>query len=224
MTRQPAGYSVRRRVTGPWRFGQSRATPTTRTAFEELPADVLAAVEGHMGRNHRAEAVSGGLNSEIAARLHTDAGACHVTGLRSDHPRAWTQRREAEVNSYLAGISPELLWRIEESGWDLLGFEPGTDPGTEPVAEFAAEEPPGHATAPPCRRHTRASPRSAGGGMHMPSGTGPKGTGMLSIRSPRIRTVLSGPSACACPWASGPSGPACCSSGRRGRAGGRWWP
>ncbi|MGW6461916.1 phosphotransferase family protein [Streptomyces sp. NPDC055078] len=97
--------------------------PATRTAFEELPSSVLAAIEGHMGRVHRAEAVAEGLNSHLAARIHTDTGGCHVKGLRSDHRWAWTQRREAEVNPYLKGISPELLWRIEESGWDILGFE-----------------------------------------------------------------------------------------------------
>jgi hypothetical protein len=40
-----------------------------------------------------------------------------------DHPRIWTQRREAEVNPYVRGIAPALQWRIESDGWDLLGFD-----------------------------------------------------------------------------------------------------
>lgn len=97
--------------------------PQPRTAVEDLPPSVLAAIEGHMGRIFAVKPVSEGLNSQIATRLDTDAGACHVKGLRSDHRWAWAQRREAEVNPYLKGISPELLWRIKGSGWDLLGFE-----------------------------------------------------------------------------------------------------
>ncbi|MFF1635993.1 phosphotransferase family protein, partial [Leifsonia sp. NPDC058248] len=46
-----------------------------------------------------------------------------VKGLRLDHRRLWTQRREAEIAPYLEGIAPALLWRIEGAGWDLNGFE-----------------------------------------------------------------------------------------------------
>ncbi|MFJ8792714.1 aminoglycoside phosphotransferase [Streptomyces sp. NPDC102462] len=94
----------------------------SRTDFDELPSALRAAVASHVGRIHRVEPVSAGLNSQIAARLHCDAGTVHVKGLRTDHRWAWTQEREAEVNPYLKGISPELLWRVKESGWDLLGF------------------------------------------------------------------------------------------------------
>ncbi|MER6086510.1 aminoglycoside phosphotransferase [Streptomyces bluensis] len=95
----------------------------SRTTFEELPSAVRAAVESHTGRIHRIEPVSSGLNSQVAARLRCDAGTVHVKGLRTDHKWAWTQQREAEVNPFLKGISPELLWRVKGSGWDLLGFD-----------------------------------------------------------------------------------------------------
>ncbi|GAO09677.1 hypothetical protein TPA0598_05_03990 [Streptomyces lydicamycinicus] len=43
--------------------------------------------------------------------------------MRTDHPRAWTQRREAAVAPFLTGVGPALHWRVEAAGWDLLGFE-----------------------------------------------------------------------------------------------------
>jgi hypothetical protein len=95
----------------------------SRTTFAELPSAVRTAIESHTGRIHRVDPVSSGLNSQVAARLHCDAGGVHVKGLRSDHKWAWTQQREAEVNPFLKGISPELLWRVKGGGWDLLGFD-----------------------------------------------------------------------------------------------------
>ncbi|AXK34481.1 aminoglycoside phosphotransferase [Streptomyces armeniacus] len=94
-----------------------------RTDFEDLPAPVLAAVEARTGPILKAEPVSQGFNSEIGAHVSTESGTCFVKGLRADHKRVWTQRREAEVNPFLRGIAPALLWRIEEAGWDLLAFE-----------------------------------------------------------------------------------------------------
>ncbi|MGW1146601.1 aminoglycoside phosphotransferase [Streptomyces sp. NPDC002454] len=95
----------------------------SRTTFEELPPRVRAAIAFHTGRIHCADPVSSGLNSQLAVRLRCEAGDVHVKGLRSDHDRVWTQRREAEVNPFLKGISPELLWREEVDGWDVLGFD-----------------------------------------------------------------------------------------------------
>lgn len=96
---------------------------TTRISFDDLPTAVLADIERHAGPIVKTEPVSQGLNSEISARLFTENGSCFVKGLRADHKRVWTQRREAEVNPFLRGISPALLWRVQESGWVLLGFE-----------------------------------------------------------------------------------------------------
>lgn len=96
---------------------------TNRITFEDLPSDVLTAVEERTGPVLKIEPVSQGFNSEIAARVFTDSGSCFVKGLRADHKWVWTQRREAEVNPFLPGIAPDLLWQIEEAGWVLLGFE-----------------------------------------------------------------------------------------------------
>ncbi|MEV7402876.1 aminoglycoside phosphotransferase [Streptomyces sp. NPDC091267] len=96
---------------------------TNRITFHDLPPNALAAVEDRTGPVLKTETVSQGFNSEIAARVFTDSGSCFVKGLRADHKRVWTQRREAEVNPFLHGIAPALLWQIEGSGWVLLGFE-----------------------------------------------------------------------------------------------------
>ncbi|WP_328829548.1 aminoglycoside phosphotransferase [Streptomyces sp. NBC_00252] len=96
---------------------------TSRITFEDLPLAVLAAVERQTGPVVKTEAVSQGLNSELAVRVFTELGSCFVKGLRADHRWVGTQRREAEVNPFLQGIAPTLFWQIEEAGWVLLGFE-----------------------------------------------------------------------------------------------------
>ncbi|WP_433869084.1 aminoglycoside phosphotransferase [Saccharopolyspora sp. CA-218241] len=64
-----------------------------------------------------------GFNSQVAATLDTASGPVFVKGLRQDHPRAWTQAREAAVNPRVRPVSAALLWRVTSAGWDLLGFE-----------------------------------------------------------------------------------------------------
>ncbi|MEY9988055.1 hypothetical protein ABIE67_000087 [Streptomyces sp. V4I8] len=90
----------------------------------EIPADVLALIEAvQAGPVLKAETLNAGLNSEIAARVHTADGTLFVKGLRQEHCRVWTQQREADVNWYVNGIAPALTWRIQAGGWDLLAFE-----------------------------------------------------------------------------------------------------
>ncbi len=59
----------------------------------------------------------------MAAFLTTPAGKVFIKGLRCDHPRVWTQEREAMVNPYILQVAPRLLWHVEADGWDVLGFE-----------------------------------------------------------------------------------------------------
>ncbi|MFJ3933598.1 aminoglycoside phosphotransferase [Streptomyces sp. NPDC090029] len=96
---------------------------TQRMSFDDLPSAVLAGVESRAGEIIKTETVRQGFNSEIAARIFTAGGSFFVKGLRADHKRVWTQRREAEVNPYLRGIAPALLWQVEDAGWVLLGFK-----------------------------------------------------------------------------------------------------
>ncbi|WP_405685778.1 aminoglycoside phosphotransferase [Streptomyces sp. NBC_00057] len=96
---------------------------TIHIGLDLLPSAARAAVEEHTGPLLTVEEAAEGFNSEIAARVGSATGAWHIKGLRTDHPRAWTQRREAAVAPLLTGLAPALRWRVETAGWDLLGFE-----------------------------------------------------------------------------------------------------
>jgi len=96
---------------------------TTRLHWIDLPPDAQDAVTKKVGAIHDIHTVSGGYNSEIAVRLSTDRGTIFLKGLSCDHPRSWTQRREAEVAPYTGALAPALLWRLETCGWDLLAFD-----------------------------------------------------------------------------------------------------
>ncbi|MGW4442443.1 aminoglycoside phosphotransferase [Streptomyces sp. NPDC004682] len=96
---------------------------TIRIGLDRLPPAAHAAVEEHTGPLLAVEEAAEGFNSEIAARVISATGTWHVKGLRTDHPRAWTQCREATVAPFLTGLAPALHWRVEVAGWDLLGFE-----------------------------------------------------------------------------------------------------
>ncbi|MCX4739353.1 hypothetical protein [Streptomyces antibioticus] len=90
----------------------------------ELPVDVLKVIEEAVGPVVGVEMVGAGHNSEIAARLRLGSGgSVFVKGLSQDHPRVWTQRREADVNHATCGLAPALLRHIRRGGWDLLVFE-----------------------------------------------------------------------------------------------------
>ncbi|WP_316247997.1 hypothetical protein [Streptomyces parvus] len=95
---------------------------TTRIGLDRLPSAARAAVEGHTGPSSRSRKRTG-FNSEIAARVTSASGTWHIKGLRTDHPRAWTQRREAAIALPLTDLAPDLHRRVETAGWDLLGFE-----------------------------------------------------------------------------------------------------
>ncbi|CAM5418647.1 hypothetical protein SAVIM338S_02277 [Streptomyces avidinii] len=90
---------------------------------EVIPPEALALIQGRTGEIIKYENASGGLNSEIAAHVHTPDGSVFVKGLRQDHRRIWTQQREADIGPYVQGIAPALLWRLNGSGWDLNAFE-----------------------------------------------------------------------------------------------------
>lgn len=95
----------------------------TRTDWEDLPGAARVAVEKHAGPVVSARTVPQGLNSAVAAVLTTRWGKVFVKGLRQDYPRRNTQDLEWMVAPYVAAVAPRLVWRVEEAGWDLLGFE-----------------------------------------------------------------------------------------------------
>lgn len=93
------------------------------THWEDLSKAIHSAIQAQTGAVLRAHTVSEGLNSEIAAVLHTSTNKVFIKGLRSNHPRAWTQQMEAMVNPYVVQVSPQLLWHIETDGWNILAFD-----------------------------------------------------------------------------------------------------
>ncbi|MEW2393161.1 aminoglycoside phosphotransferase [Streptomyces venezuelae] len=97
--------------------------PTLRHAFAELPEAARTAVTAHTGPIIETHAVESGLQSAIAARLKAENGSYFVKGLPSGHPRVWTQAREADVGALVEPIAPRVLFRVQEGGWDLIGFE-----------------------------------------------------------------------------------------------------
>ncbi|MFE7625410.1 aminoglycoside phosphotransferase [Streptomyces sp. NPDC057509] len=117
---------------------------TIRIGLDQLPPAARTAVEEYTGPLLAVEETAEGFNSEIAARVTSATGTWHIKGLRTDHPRAWTQRREAAVAPFLTGLAPALRWCVETAGWDLLGFDALTGhhadyaPGSPDLAEAAA--------------------------------------------------------------------------------------
>lgn len=89
----------------------------------DLPESVRTAVEQASGPVVKAEAATEGLNSHLAAVLYTASGSLFVKGIRTDHPAVAAQQREAAINAHVRPVTPELLWRAEIDGWNLLAFE-----------------------------------------------------------------------------------------------------
>lgn len=102
---------------------QAMNNTRSRTQWGELPDTVRRALESAAGPVRAVEQVAAGLNCGIAALLHTATQTVFIKGLRSNHPRVATQRREAQINAYVAPIAPRLLCQIELDGWTMLGFE-----------------------------------------------------------------------------------------------------
>lgn len=97
---------------------------TKRIDWSAVPEAVRAAIGARVdGPILDVETVSGGWNSEIAVRVRTSSQAVFVKGLRTDHRRVWTQRREAEIGFYVRSVAPRVLWHVEAHGWSLVGFE-----------------------------------------------------------------------------------------------------
>jgi hypothetical protein len=94
-----------------------------RTDWVDLPPGIRRLIESRTGPVRSAATATEGRNSEVAAFLDTSTGTVFVKGLRSDHPRVWTQEREAMVNPYVQHVGPRLLWHVEAEGWNVLGFE-----------------------------------------------------------------------------------------------------
>jgi hypothetical protein len=98
-------------------------TTRERTQWLELPAVVRAAVEAETGPIRGVDTIGAGLNSGIAAVIHTSRASVFIKGLPTDHRRIVTQHREAALAAHVTGIGPALHWQIEAGGWNILGFK-----------------------------------------------------------------------------------------------------
>ena len=94
-----------------------------RVDWEQLPPGARDAVEALIGPVQSATTVGPGQNCAIATLLNTQQGRVFVKGLRTDQRGVVIQQREAAINPHVRAVSPELMWRIEIDGWDLLCFE-----------------------------------------------------------------------------------------------------
>jgi hypothetical protein len=94
-----------------------------RIQWEDLPAALKTAITARTGPITAARAVTAGQNSPLAAIVETRDSRVFVKGLPSGHRLVITQEREAAAAPLARGISPELLWRFDEAGWNVLGFE-----------------------------------------------------------------------------------------------------
>jgi hypothetical protein len=97
--------------------------PLNRISYWNLPIVVRNKIEDATGIVTSADSVGDGLNSSVAALLHTPKGRYFVKALPSDHRWVWTQAREAEIAPYVHSVAPALCTRIADLGWDVLIFD-----------------------------------------------------------------------------------------------------
>lgn len=95
----------------------------TRIHWDALPDGARDAIETHTGPVLKAESVSAGRNSDVAALLHTHTSHVFIKGTRDNPRRARTQNTEAAINPYVRPLGPQLLWHVDTDGWNILGFE-----------------------------------------------------------------------------------------------------
>ncbi|WP_433528368.1 hypothetical protein ACQPYA_18645 [Micromonospora sp. CA-263727] len=102
--------------------------------WDDLPAPVRRAIEGHTGPVQAAICATTGSVSDVAATLHTDNGPLFCKAIRTTSPMARMHRTEARVNPWLPDTAPRLRWTVEEAGWLALGFDhvPGRHPDLSP--------------------------------------------------------------------------------------------
>ncbi|HEX8346534.1 MAG TPA: hypothetical protein VF657_17590 [Actinoplanes sp.] len=94
-----------------------------RISYRNLPLAVRNRIEDVTGVVLSDASVGDGLNSSVAALLHTRDGRYFVKALPVDHRWVWTQEREAEIAQHVRPVSPALCARIADHGWDVLVFE-----------------------------------------------------------------------------------------------------
>jgi hypothetical protein len=97
--------------------GYSEATITTVTKEPVRAAQARLLLEPPDGRpHHLALCVGPGLNSSVAALLHTPNHRHFVKALPADHRWVWTQAREAEIARNVRPVAPRAARRVVQHG------------------------------------------------------------------------------------------------------------
>lgn len=95
-----------------------------RVDWAGLPAEVRAAVAAQTGLPDAVEDVPHGITCSFAAVLSTGGGRVFVKGVPvGDEWGRAGQAWEVALAPSVVSVAPQLLWRLEVDGWDLLGFE-----------------------------------------------------------------------------------------------------
>jgi hypothetical protein len=84
--------------------------------------EVRELIEEKTGPVSNFRQVSEGRNSEVSVIVASGGEITFVKGRRADHPWAWTQKREREINPAVAHISAPVKWSVITGTWDLNGF------------------------------------------------------------------------------------------------------
>jgi hypothetical protein len=100
-----------------------------RTAFTDLPGDVLAELANLAGPVKEFTPAALGNHAAVAGQLRTSRGRAFIKGVRlipgerGGGAEAWSLRNEAGVLSAVQPHAPELLWQFDAAGWRIIGFE-----------------------------------------------------------------------------------------------------
>ena len=100
-----------------------------RTAFVDLPVEVLAELADLAGPLEEFVPAPFGNHADVAGEMRTSRGRAFIKGARlhadqrGGGAEAWSLLNEAEVLSAVRPHAPELLWRFDAAGWRIVGFE-----------------------------------------------------------------------------------------------------
>lgn len=99
---------------------------TARPTWEELPDDVINAVEEQVGHVLKAETVTGGIMPGLAARLDTETGEqVFLKAIERTHEGAQLHLRERRVGYILPkeAPGPRMLWGDTIGTWHVMLWE-----------------------------------------------------------------------------------------------------
>lgn len=100
-----------------------------RTAFADLPAEVLAKLDDLAGPVDEFIPAALGNHADVAGEMRTSRGRAFIKGARlhadqrGGGAEAWSLQNESAALSAVRPHAPELLWQFDMAGWRIVGFE-----------------------------------------------------------------------------------------------------